>query len=55
MESKELTIVVVTFKSDKKIISCLNSIPNEIPIIIVENSNNFDFKKNIESKFKIRY
>ena len=52
MESKELTIVVVTFKSDKKIISCLNSISNEIPIIIVENSNNFDFKKNIESKFK---
>ena len=52
MESKELTIVIVTFKSDKKIISCLESISNKIPIIIVENSDNVDFKKNIESKFK---
>ena len=52
MESKELTIVIVTSKSDKKIISCLESISNKIPIIIVENSDNVDFKKNIESKFK---
>ena len=52
MESKELTIVIVTFKSDKKIISCLESISNKIPIIIVENSDNVDFKKKIESKFK---
>ena len=52
MKSKELTIVIVAFKSDKKIISCLESISNKIPIIIVENSDNVDFKKNIESKFK---
>ena len=52
MESKELTIVIVTFKSDKKILSCLDSISNEIPIIIVENSDNRDFKKKIERKFK---
>ena len=52
MKSKELTIVIVAFKSDKKIISCLESISNKIPIIIVENSDNVDFKKKIESKFK---
>ena len=30
MESKELTIVIVTFKSEDKIFSCLKSISNEI-------------------------
>ena len=40
MESKELTIVIVTFKSDEKIINCLNSIAKEIPVVVVENSNN---------------
>ena len=46
MESKDLTIVIVTFKSEEKISNCLKSIPNEIPVIIVENSNNENFKKN---------
>ena len=40
MESKELTIVIVTFKSDEKIINCLKSISFNIPVILVENSNN---------------
>ena len=49
MESKELTIVIVTFKSEDKIFSCLKSISNEIPVIVVENSDNHvDFKKKIE-------
>ena len=52
MKSKELTIVIVTFKSENKISNCLNSIPDEIPTIIVENSNNEKFKKEIESNFK---
>jgi len=51
MESKDLTIVIVTFKSEAKISICLNSISKEIPVIIVENSNNGNFKKEIESKF----
>ena len=45
MEFKELTIVIVTFKSEEKIYNCLNSIANEIPVIIIENSNNKNFKK----------
>ena len=52
MESKELTIVIVTFKSEKKIFNCLKSIDlKEIKIIVVENSNNENFKKKIEKKF----
>ena len=51
MESKELTIVIVTFKSDEKIIKCINSINKEIPVIVVENSNNENFKKKIENEF----
>ena len=49
MESKELTVVIVTFKSDEKIINCLKSISTNIPVIVVENSDNKDFKKKIEN------
>ena len=51
MESEELTIVIVTYRSENKIFSCLSSIPSEINIIVVENSNNQEFKKLIESKY----
>ncbi len=51
MESNELTIVIVTFKSEEKIFTCLNSIPNKTRVIVVENSNNEDFKKNIENNY----
>ena len=51
MESKALTIVIVTFKSDEKVINCLNSISDDIPIIIVENSNNKIFKNKIENSY----
>jgi len=51
MESKDLTIVIVTFKSEEKISNCLRSIPKEIPVILVENSNNEKFKKEIISKY----
>ena len=38
--------------SEKVIHSCLESIPNDIQIIIVDNSNNKNFKENIEKKYK---
>ena len=50
MESNELTIVIVTFKSEDKILKCLNSISKDIPIILVENSNNVNFKKFVEER-----
>ena len=50
MDSK-LTVVIVTFKSESKIFDCLKSIGNLAEIIVVENSNNNDFKKKIENEF----
>ena len=51
MESNKLTIVIVTYKSEEKIFSCLDSIPKNVPIIIIENSNNQDFKKQIKNRY----
>ena len=51
MNSKKLTIVIVTFKSEEKISNCLKSIPSEISVIVVENSNKENFKKKIEQNF----
>ena len=45
------TIIIVTFKSEKVIYKCLSSISNNYPVIIIENSNNKNFKKKIENKF----
>jgi GT2 family glycosyltransferase len=45
------TIIIVTFKSEKVIYKCLSSINNNYPVIIIENSSNKNFKKQIENKF----
>ena len=52
MESKELTIVIVTLKSENKILKCLESISIETPVIVVENSNNENFKRLVEKNYK---
>ena len=52
---KDLTIVIVTFYSENIIYKCIESIGKNIKIIIVENSNNLELKKDIEKKiFKRR-
>ena len=51
MESNDLTVAIVTFKSENKIYSCLDSIPRNIRIIVVENSDDHNFKKRIEDKY----
>ena len=48
MTSKDLTIIITTYKSEEKIENCLNSIDSRIKVIIVENSDNEKFKINIE-------
>ena len=49
---KDLTVIVVTFKTNEEILfNCLNSIKKEVKIILVENSSNQNFKKNIEDKY----
>jgi len=45
------TIIIVTFKSQKVIYKCLSSINNNYPVIVIENSNNKNLKKQIENKF----
>lgn len=51
MIDTKLTVVINTFRSEDKIYQCLNSISSNYKVIIIENSNNHDFKKNIEGKY----
>ena len=51
MQLNQLTVIIVTFKSEEKIFSCLNTIPKDVKVIIVENSNDQKFKKYIENKY----
>ena len=48
MSIKDITIVIASFKSEKKIKDCLNSISREYKTLVVENSDNSQFKTNIE-------
>jgi len=49
---QSLSVLIVTFKSDKVIDRCIQSIPQELEITIIDNSNNQFFKENIERKYK---
>ena len=51
MSIKDITVIITTFKSDEKIKDCLRSINKSASVIIVENSDNIQFKKNIEKEF----
>jgi len=52
LSEKNLTIIITTFKSEKIVDDCILSVDEKYPIIVVENSDNISFKKNIEDKFK---
>jgi N-acetylglucosaminyl-diphospho-decaprenol L-rhamnosyltransferase len=45
---QNLSIVIVTFKSESVIHDCITSIGNDIDIIVVDNSNNLEFKEKLE-------
>ena len=49
---KDLTIIIVTYKSDEIIYKFIRKIPKKIKVIIVENSKNFILKRNLEKKYK---
>ena len=49
---QNLSIVIVTIKSEGVIDQCIESINEDLPIIIVENSNNSKFTKYLEKKYK---
>ena len=47
---QNLTVIIVSFMSEKVIHDCISSIPKDIQILIVDNSNNKSFKNEIEKK-----
>ena len=49
---QNLTVVIVTFMSENIIHDCIKSISDDIKIILVDNSKDEKFKKNIEKKYK---
>ena len=48
---QNLSVVIVSFYSEDVIHDCIKSIPNEIKIIVVDNSGDKLFKENIEKKY----
>jgi N-acetylglucosaminyl-diphospho-decaprenol L-rhamnosyltransferase len=49
---QNLSIVIVTFKSESVIHECIKSIDRDIKITVVENSNNYQFKDELEKSYK---
>ena len=47
----DLTIVIVSFKSGDILHRCIKSIDKKYPIIVVENSQNFKLKEELEKKY----
>jgi N-acetylglucosaminyl-diphospho-decaprenol L-rhamnosyltransferase len=52
MTENSITIIITSFRSDNKIINCLNSISRKYKIIVIENSNNFLIKKKLEDQYE---
>lgn len=52
ISKKDISVIIVSFKSDHVIHKCIKSIDKSIDILVVDNSNNYEFKKNVEQKYK---
>ena len=52
METKDITFVIVTFKSENIIFDCIDLLPGDSKKIIIENSNNLDLKISLEKKYE---
>ena len=53
ISGQNLSIIIVTLKSDNVIDNCIKSINKNIPIIVVENSSNVDFKNYLEKNIRM--
>ena len=51
MNNQDITIIITSFKSEKKIIPCLQSIGQNTPILVIENSNDLTLKIKLESLY----
>ena len=47
----EITIIIITYKSEKLVNKFIKRIPSTIKTIIIENSQNYELKKSIEEKY----
>ena len=52
ISGQNLSIVIVTLRSEKVIDRCISSINKNLPIIVVENSDNLKFKNYLETNYK---
>ena len=50
--SSDVTFLIVTFKSEESIDRCINLIPKKYPILIIENSADIFFKRDLEKKYE---
>ena len=48
---KNLTFIIVTFKSEHIISDCINSLPADSRIIVIENSGNEKLKEDLENRY----
>ena len=49
---QNLSVLIVSFFSNDVIHNCIQSIPKDLKIIVVDNSGSIEFKKHIEEKYK---
>ena len=52
ISGQNLSVEIVTLKSEKVINMCFDSIGQDVPIIVVENSSNQKFKHDLESRYQ---
>ena len=52
MNDQDITVIITSFHSGEKIFNCIESINKDVKIIVVENSNDKELKKKIQSKYK---
>ena len=50
MDIKNLTAVITSFKSEKKILNCIKSLGKDLDIIVIENSNDKKLKAKLEKE-----
>jgi len=51
MSASDITVIITSFRSGEKIKNCINSIDKAIKVLLIENSNDSNIKKNIEQEF----
>ena len=51
LDLKEISFIIVSYKAKRVIFNCINSLPKFSKIIVIENSNDLELKKELETKY----